>query len=355
MPAEGVKLPSELPEVQNVGTYSLENMLRNKYSNNLQLPDDKKDAMISNKRIHTRLYRDVWTRCGIKSLITFLYYEGEAVNCIPDGEGTIYHPNGGVRYKGGFKNNKFDGYGEFFTVNGTLEYVGYWRAGKKHGMGKFYEEFYIGVRKLNHDMEEEVYGKNLVYYGQWENDQCHGEGTTYNKQGVVYKGQWRNNTRHGTGTVYENGVMVYEGGWKNDLQDGMGTIYYYMIGANGKIPANISKYVGQIHIKNGLDEECRIRNSMNLPTCQNVEPHGKGETYYNDENLEYEGDMYHGLRHGKGYYYDPDGNCIYAGEWKKGQRDGNGISYKNGVHVYNGQWKKNFESTLTGRIRRLFS
>jgi len=81
---------------------------------------------------------------------------------IVNGNGTEFYENGGIRYKGGFKNNLYHGYGHFYNKNGTLKYNGSFSEGNYHGKGTYY---------------------------------------------------------------YDNGKKNYEGNYKNDLRDGYGLVY----------------------------------------------------------------------------------------------------------------------------------
>jgi antitoxin component YwqK of YwqJK toxin-antitoxin module len=61
--------------------------------------------------------------------------------------------------------------------------------------------------------------------------------------------------------------------------------------------------------------------------------------YYENETLEYEGEMKNGLFCGKGVYYYQDGGK-YVGEFENGYFDGEGVYYrKDGTKIYEGTWK----------------
>lgn len=51
-----------------------------------------------------------------------------------DGKGCLYHSNGQIRYKGGYKDNVYSGYGELYTQYEV--YKGHYRDGLYYGKGK---------------------------------------------------------------------------------------------------------------------------------------------------------------------------------------------------------------------------
>jgi hypothetical protein len=76
-----------------------------------------------------------------------------------DGVGTLYLPNGCVKYQGDFKNGKEHGNGSSYYQNDyidieLIEYVGEWYNGIKHGSGILFS-----------------IGGDEIYSGQFENDQ----------------------------------------------------------------------------------------------------------------------------------------------------------------------------------------
>ncbi|EPZ35906.1 hypothetical protein O9G_003551 [Rozella allomycis CSF55] len=60
-------------------------------------------------------------------------YEGEWLNDMMNGTGTLVYPNG-ESYKGEFKENKFEGKGKYVWPNGIV-YEGEWKDGKMDGIG----------------------------------------------------------------------------------------------------------------------------------------------------------------------------------------------------------------------------
>lgn len=69
-------------------------------------------------------------------------------------------------------------------------------------------------------------GTQDVYFGDWHNDQFHGQGTYFFASGDVYRGELAEGMKHGLGTyTYKNG-NEYSGEWKRDLKDGQGTFVH---------------------------------------------------------------------------------------------------------------------------------
>ena len=67
---------------------------------------------------------------------------------------------------------------------------------------------------------------------------------------------------------------------------------------------------------------------------------GKGKLYYNNGNLQYEGDFVNDKFEGNGKYISKNGK-YYIGEWKNGLKDGKGkFYYQNKNLIYEGDWVK---------------
>ena len=59
---------------------------------------------------------------------------------IINGIGTEFYENGGIKYKGGFKNNLYHGYGLYYNENGTLKYNSSFSEGNYLGKGIYYHD-----------------------------------------------------------------------------------------------------------------------------------------------------------------------------------------------------------------------
>jgi hypothetical protein len=71
----------------------------------------------------------------------------------------------------------------------------------------------------------------------------------------------------------------------------------------------------------------------------NDQANGKGNLYFPDGQIEYEGQFYANLLHGRGVLYSESGYIIYHGEFVNGLRAGYGVEYYvSGGVMYQGQW-----------------
>lgn len=133
-------------------------------------------------------------------------YEGERVNGVPHGKGTMYYASGNV-YTGEFRNGQRNGQGEFtFTATGE-RYVGEFVNDEYCGKGKFY------------------YHAGGVYEGQFMNSERSGMGVFYYKDGSRYEGSWVADKRTGYGKMFYADGRTYRGMFFNgDLTDGFMTM-----------------------------------------------------------------------------------------------------------------------------------
>merc|ERR1712066_300674 len=100
--------------------------------------------------------------------------------------------------------------GEFVQPNSD-RYSGQFNTkGLKHGVG-FYE--WISTWTSN--------GAD-IYYGEWDNDQLHGQGVLKYTSGDVYEGQFSRDQFHGTGRYIFSDGGVLEGKFSNGNLEGHG-------------------------------------------------------------------------------------------------------------------------------------
>ena len=57
--------------------------------------------------------------------------EGEWDWNAKNGQGTLFHENGTIRYEGGFSNDSYHGFGREYTDTGELVYAGLWEQGAR--------------------------------------------------------------------------------------------------------------------------------------------------------------------------------------------------------------------------------
>jgi antitoxin component YwqK of YwqJK toxin-antitoxin module len=62
---------------------------------------------------------------------------------------------------------------------------------------------------------------------------------------------------------------------------------------------------------------------LNLQGCKDSKYHGNGKSFYENGNVEYEGEWENDEMNGNGKKFDEDGMLTYEGEFKNGERNGN--------------------------------
>lgn len=161
-------------------------------------------------------------------------YDGNWVNGIREGQGTILLANG-IMYEGGFVNGRFHGRGKLTDpregINIVAEYEGDYVNGARQGQGRM------------------VKANGVCFIGEFQNNIPHGktkrinphakgfqeaefEGLYANGQKVIgrsvlangtkYEGEFKNDNYHGKGklttTSQDGQVVEYEGIWENGRQ-----------------------------------------------------------------------------------------------------------------------------------------
>lgn len=183
---------------------------------------------------------------------TVLEYEGEIVNGVREGKGTLYSylstmEDDIVMYVGEFKNGLPNGQGYLrpkfskkLTGNPDKEryQIGFWKDG-----------FYTGPTA---NWVTKTYDNGDTYEGQMDNGKLNGNGkyTWKNKNFVIiqndgsktyveyYSGGWKDNNLHGNGSCSYGDSTHYDGDFVNGKREGKGTLiksYAYWKGKNLKV------------------------------------------------------------------------------------------------------------------------
>ena len=143
-------------------------------------------------------------------------YVGEYINNKPHGNGIMYYAqndeNNRKYYEGEWVNGIRQGKGTLVWNNGD-KFIGYWKDGLRNGTGTLY------------------YATGEIYKGNWLNGKRHGNGTMYYAQDdednrKYYEGEWVNGIRQGKGTLVWNNGYKFIGYWKDGLRNGKGTLYW---------------------------------------------------------------------------------------------------------------------------------
>lgn len=112
------------------------------------------------------------------------HYDGDLVNGVRHGRGTMRYANGNV-------------------------YSGQWKNGLKCGMGQFY-----------------FASTGDVYIGEFSNDRLNGYGHMKYHTGQVFEGYYSNGVRDGSGTLLCPDGKRFEGTWVGDKLNGMAIVWY---------------------------------------------------------------------------------------------------------------------------------
>jgi len=127
-----------------------------------------------------------WFKTGDEK--TQVKYEGEIVNGVPNGQGTMTCCDG-IKYVGGYKDGEKNGQGTETFPDGS-EYVGGYKNGYEHGQGTLtipdggkYEGEWKGGKKNGQGTW--TYFNGDKYVGEFKDDEPW-NGTTYDKNGNIY-------------------------------------------------------------------------------------------------------------------------------------------------------------------------
>eukprot|EP00931_Biecheleriopsis_adriatica_P050075 TRINITY_DN28985_c0_g1_i1.p1 TRINITY_DN28985_c0_g1~~TRINITY_DN28985_c0_g1_i1.p1 ORF type:complete len:2684 (+),score=516.66 TRINITY_DN28985_c0_g1_i1:64-8052(+) len=169
-------------------------------------------------------------------------YVGEYKDGLRHGQGEIFFTDG-TTYRGSFDKNERHGRGIFRSADGSPIYNGPWdqdRPGSGHA-DIFYADgryrFKGNVSDGCRDGKGSLWNISpdgdsvLIYRGQWEADEMHGEGELHCQDGL-YRGKFSQGLREGRGRfdyIYrhhkqgEDTPIYYEGDWYEDQPNGIGT------------------------------------------------------------------------------------------------------------------------------------
>ncbi len=174
-------------------------------------------------------------------------------------------------------------------------------------------------------------GNKLIFEGEFKNGKKNGkakEFDSYNGK-VLFEGIYLNGKRNGKGKKYDyiNGNLIFDGTYLNGEKNGKGKEYYN----DGNL-----EYEGEF--LNGFRIEGKGYNRDGKLIFE-LERNGKGKEYYIDGNLKFEGDFLNGEKNGKGKYYHRNGKIKLEGEFEDGEINGNVKEYdEDGKLVFEGEY-----------------
>jgi len=132
-----------------------------------------------------------------------MIYEGELVDGVPNGQGTIQCYDGkGTRYEGKFKNGLLNGKGTMTSALGEDRYTGKWKDFKFHGQGSRAYVNALGIR--------------TVYNGNFRNGIKHGKGSIISENGQALAGKFFKNKKRGEFIYTQVGGKKIKLTYKND-------------------------------------------------------------------------------------------------------------------------------------------
>jgi hypothetical protein len=156
-------------------------------------------------------------------------YEGEVLNGVPHGRGTLVYPNG-LMFEGSWNAGRETGWGVLCGADDEPIWAGEVVDGVPHGSGAlFYSngDSYAGAWK-----EGLPHGRGCLemssgnYDGAWVEGQRSGVGTQVYSDGSIYSGTWRAGHKHGRGELTTSFGFRYQGTWVSDVMEGKGEAYF---------------------------------------------------------------------------------------------------------------------------------
>jgi hypothetical protein len=158
-------------------------------------------------------------------------YEGEEVNGLKHGRGTMFYM-GGDRYEGDWVQGMEHGYGSRFfaaedTKSGWDTYIGEFANGVCHGKGK--RTYTVGFMA------------GTSYEGEWANGERSGKGHITYPRGKVYEGEWKNDKRIFNPRRYGTWLQKYARNAQPFLKHFFSILLYGILKLHTEIRSQISK------------------------------------------------------------------------------------------------------------------
>ncbi len=215
-------------------------------------------------------------------------YQGNFVNGIESGKGTLLSKDNKKIYEGNWKNGLYSGLGKLYLNTGNV-FEGNFKYGLMHGKGKTTDKTGKIITNINYK------------YGKMD-----GEGVYTDIDGLKYVGSFADGLQNGKGIIYSSDNKIkFDGQWKVGKRNGFGTLYF-----------NDMKYVGDFN--NDLFQ-------------------GKGKLFDKNNRMVYEGDFMYGKIQGKGTFHYENGDS-YIGSFENGKRSGDGTTFYKDKTFQKGTW-----------------
>jgi hypothetical protein len=249
------------------------------------------------------------------------------------------------------RHNKGIEYTTSHYYKGNVLYDGEWLNNQKHGFGilndpynnKIYEgNWKNGMRNghgISYQNDYSGGGNKILYDGEWLDNKYSGTGTEYNNGETLYSGQWFNHRYYGMGIYYANNYIIEYTTYLNNVSDSWNYPIYHGFGIMYNL--NYEKiYEGEFidHLRDGKGIEYIDSKIIYEGEWKHNRYSGMGRLNFNHGS--YEGNFRYGSFYGYGVFYDKHGKVYYKGNMD-GQRSGYGTSYySNGNIWYQGYWKQ---------------
>lgn len=83
------------------------------------------------------------------------------------------------------------------------------------------QEFFISKNKNLKNSEK----KEIVYKGHWKDDQPHGNGIYFFRNGIIYRGEYFEGEQQGEGEILSPNGSIYRGSWIQGKKEGKGLFF----------------------------------------------------------------------------------------------------------------------------------
>ncbi|CAD8163452.1 unnamed protein product [Paramecium pentaurelia] len=303
---------------------------------------------------------------------------------------TIQEQNG-QKYYGQILNNLYEGKGRLYSKTGDLIYEGEFKQGYFHNLGVQYFQNSISLKK-SYDFQDckDILKYAKQYEGSFNFGKKHGDGKLILTNDEYFCGEFQNDQINGGGQfvrglkekiigIWNNGILKSTPGFQKELISFRSPDFLNQ----SQIPEEIQKQpsilinsdlmaIHQKHFEEGKSQTIdsnlinKIQNCRNQlltqinnhsqyfgpPQQQNRKDH---KIYYDESQtiLKYEGQLFTGQMHGRGTLYYENGEIQYQGDFVNGKYEGFGflindkqetqmaINFKDLRDINKkGQWKK---------------
>lgn len=245
-------------------------------------------------------------------------YEGEIVDRIPHGKGTLFFSTGGY-CKGFFINGMLDGYGEALLQKQS-RYLGNFTKGFPSGVGLLHLTDGTIIKSKTWDCHLQLkegkatYLDKTIYKGSFFNLRPHGKGTLLFSTGERYIGIFTNGQLNGKAKIIWPDKSRYETVFINGKSSGKGSLFL----TDGTL---IESDTWNDTIRSGLGKIIypRKKKIYEGPFI-NLQPHGVGKWTGSIKLRKklpwrYEGNFIDGKPSGKGTLFLADGNIVESDTW----------------------------------------